>query len=261
MDSDATRLIGGLLARFVSAQAGTWNHDQWLGLLASVRAAGFTQMSNDEIGRLLEQTQDETRHPSGDGEHTYDVALSFAGEDRVYVEEVARLLQADDISTFYDRFEQDALWGKDLYVHLDNVYRRASRFCVMFISAAYAAKLWTGHERRSIQAKDFISNAAGDILPARFDDTEVPGLRPQMAYVDLRHTSPAQLAGLIASKVRGRHAEMFRNALTSALASAESYLAPQQLATADEIASEIRLAFRRSGYAPTKELLLPVYFV
>jgi hypothetical protein len=107
----------------------------------------------------------------------YDVALSFAGEDRAYVEQVAHALKAEGIRTFYDAFERDDLWGKDLYVHLDDVYRKASNYCVMFISAAYASKLWTGHERRSIQAKDFVSNAEGNVLPARFDDTELPGLR------------------------------------------------------------------------------------
>ena len=35
----------------------------------------------------------------------YDVALSFAGENREYVEEVATVLRASGIKVFYDKFE------------------------------------------------------------------------------------------------------------------------------------------------------------
>lgn len=35
----------------------------------------------------------------------YDVAFSFAGEDRDYVEQVAALLQASAIKVFYDKFK------------------------------------------------------------------------------------------------------------------------------------------------------------
>lgn len=36
----------------------------------------------------------------------YDVALSFAGGNRDYVEKVASLLKNDEVRVFYDRFEQ-----------------------------------------------------------------------------------------------------------------------------------------------------------
>ncbi|RGL79661.1 TIR domain-containing protein [Eggerthella lenta] len=45
----------------------------------------------------------------------YDVALSFAGEDRQVVEEIALMLVESGVRVFYDEFEQDILWGKDLY--------------------------------------------------------------------------------------------------------------------------------------------------
>ncbi len=37
---------------------------------------------------------------------SYQVALSFAGEQRWYVEEVAKGLKACGVSVFYDRFER-----------------------------------------------------------------------------------------------------------------------------------------------------------
>ncbi len=40
----------------------------------------------------------------------YDVALSFAGEDRDYVEEVATILKSFKVRVFYDKFEETNLW-------------------------------------------------------------------------------------------------------------------------------------------------------
>jgi len=53
--------------------------------------------------------------------YEYDVALSFAGEDREYIEKVADKLDQDGIKVFYDKFEEIDLWGKNLYDHLDDV--------------------------------------------------------------------------------------------------------------------------------------------
>lgn len=133
-------------------------------------------------------------------DYDYDVALSFAGEDREYVETVAEILHQLGVKVFYDKYEEADLWGKDLYTHLDSVYQKKSRYCVMFISNFYKEKLWTNHERESAQARAFIEKQEY-ILPVRFDDTEIPGIRPTTGYIDLRHKTPSDLAYLIAEKI------------------------------------------------------------
>ncbi len=90
--------------------------------------------------------------------------------------------------------------GKDLVEHFDYIYRQASRYCVMFISAAYAAKPWARHERRSALARA-LEEEGEYILPARFDDTELPGLRPTVHYLDLREIAPATLVEFIVEKL------------------------------------------------------------
>ena len=52
----------------------------------------------------------------------YDIALSFAGEDRQIAASLARILRGHNISVFYDKYEQADLWGRDLYEHLADVY-------------------------------------------------------------------------------------------------------------------------------------------
>jgi hypothetical protein len=131
--------------------------------------------------------------------YSYDVCLSFAGEDRAYVKKVARDLKAAGVRVFFDEFED--LWGADLFEHLDRVYSKLSRCCVIFCSKSYAKKLWTNHERKSAQARAFEENS-DYILPARFDDTEIPGIRKTVGYIDLRATTPEELAVKIIAKVR-----------------------------------------------------------
>jgi len=129
----------------------------------------------------------------------FDVCLSFAGEQRSYVELVARGLKERGYAVFYDADEQADLWGKDLTEHFEHVYRVASRACVMFISTEYAEKPWTKHERRSALSRALEEDEY--VLPARFDDTELPGLGPTIGYIDLAEFAPATLVDLLAEKL------------------------------------------------------------
>lgn len=130
----------------------------------------------------------------------FDIALSFAGEDRVYVDQVARRLRELGVSVFYDLFEEADLWGKNLYEHLTNVYLHKARFTVLFISAAYREKLWANHERRAAQSRAF-QEAEEYILPARFDETDIPGILPTTGYISLTNRSPDELVSLITKKL------------------------------------------------------------
>lgn len=135
-------------------------------------------------------------------EYKYDVAFSFAGEDREYVHRVAEVLQANGIRVFYDKFEEVDIWGKDLGIHFDYVYRRSARYCIPFISQHYQEKIWANYEIRTAISRAIEANVEY-ILPARFDDTQIEGIRPSLAYIDLRKYTPEEFADLIAKKVGG----------------------------------------------------------
>lgn len=131
----------------------------------------------------------------------YDIALSFAGEDRQFVDKVAEILKSENVKVFYDKFETVDLWGKDLALHFDYVYRKSARYCVPFISKSYKEKIWTRHEIRTAISRAIVENEEY-ILPARFDDTELDGIRPTIGFVDLRYTSPEKLAEMILEKLK-----------------------------------------------------------
>jgi hypothetical protein len=130
----------------------------------------------------------------------YDIAVSFAGEDRSIVEKFVNALAANNISVFYDSWEQAQLWGKDLYQHLDMIYQQAAQYCVIFISENYVKKAWTKHELRSAQARAFQQNSEY-ILPIKLDDTELPGLPITIAYIDFRHTSIQEIVNYLSEKI------------------------------------------------------------
>jgi hypothetical protein len=130
----------------------------------------------------------------------YDVAISFAGEQRTEAEAIAACLTARDVKVFYDRYEQAGLWGKDLYEHLSDVYYKKARFCLMLVSAAYANKVWPTHERRNAQARA-LSEKNEYILPVRFDDTEIPGLLPTVGYLRFQDHGVEGICSILLEKL------------------------------------------------------------
>lgn len=153
------------------------------------------------VGRVSGRTVYKVVSVTGaDIAETYEIVLSFAGEDREFVEQVAQLLRLNEVSLFYDSYEQASLWGKNLIEHLHKVYSSSARYCVMFISKHYAEKVWPTHERRSAFEKA-IEAKEEYILPARFDDTEIPGLHKHIGYIDLRKETPESLARLVLKKL------------------------------------------------------------
>jgi len=132
----------------------------------------------------------------------YDVALSFADEDRSHAEAVATQLKSRGTRVFYDLYEQADLWGKDLYQHLQTVYRDKARFCVIFVSADYARKLWTRHELQQAQARAFAEHAEY-ILPVRLDETALPGLNSTVGYLDGRKHDAGAIVDMLLKKLEG----------------------------------------------------------
>lgn len=133
-------------------------------------------------------------------ELNYDVVLSFAGEERAYVEEFANILVAHGLEVFYDKMEEANLWGKDLVTHFQRVYRDLGRYCVMFISADYESKVWTRHERRSALERA-LQERDEYILPVKFDETNLPGLSTTTGYLPAAEYTPDALARILFRKL------------------------------------------------------------
>jgi len=115
----------------------------------------------------------------------FDIAISFAGEDREIAEELASKLRTKDIEVFYDRFFKGELWGKELTKYFQDVYGPKTRFVVVLISEYYPIKDWTDFEF-SIMREEAKKRKTEFILPVRIDDTEIEGIKPDVAYLDFQ---------------------------------------------------------------------------
>ncbi|MBE9870580.1 TIR domain-containing protein [Campylobacter concisus] len=133
--------------------------------------------------------------------YEYDVALSFAGENREYVEEVAIFLKDFGVKVFYDNFKQDEIWGKNLFEYLQDIYQNKAKYTIVFISNQYKNKKWTRHEYRSAQVRALNEIEQEYILPVKFDDTELPGLNENLAYVSAKNKTPKEIADFFINKI------------------------------------------------------------
>jgi len=151
-------------------------------------------------GPMIDITAQESKKKLPE-KYEFDVALSFAGEQREYVERVANILARRGLEVFYDRFQQSQMWGKNLIEYFQEVYYSKSKFCIMFISNDYLRKMWPVHERRSATARDL--EVFGEyVLPVIFEDVDVPGLDKYKGYLDARKLGPEDVARIFLKKLQ-----------------------------------------------------------
>lgn len=73
----------------------------------------------------------------------YDVALSFAGEDRVFADHLRNHLEEHDLTVFYDKSEEAKILAGDVEAILGPKYSTESRFVVAVLGERYGLKRWT----------------------------------------------------------------------------------------------------------------------
>ncbi|QIS42963.1 TIR domain-containing protein [Clavibacter capsici] len=91
----------------------------------------------------------------------YDIALSFAGEDRAYANALRNHLEDLGHVVFYDNAEQHRFLGQDIEAFMRPIYESGSRFVVAVLGEMYGRKRWTLFEASAY--RDRI--AAGEVIP------------------------------------------------------------------------------------------------
>lgn len=133
-----------------------------------------------------EATGEPPANREGGPGYKYDLAVSFAGEQRAFVEEVVRGLNLPKERVFYDADYKAELLGEDLAEVFTKLYRDEARYVAMFISREYAEKEWCRVERRAALRRRMLTKGAY-ILPIRLDTTkldEVEGLLGTIGDLD-----------------------------------------------------------------------------
>lgn len=172
--------------------------DYLLQLSGAIEDYGKTTPGSKAVSERILSTEKARLQPKE--KFNYDIALSYASEDRQLVDQVAKLLVKSGVKVFYDQFEKANLWGKDLYTYLMDVYMRA-KFCVMFLSKNYANSRWTDHERKAAQSSAF-KMSREYILPVRLDHATIDGILPVTAYVEWKDEGAEGITHLLLQKLQ-----------------------------------------------------------
>lgn len=134
--------------------------------------------------------------------HQFAVGLSFPGEARALVQQIALELerQIGPDSYFYDSNYVSQLARPALDSLLQDIYRNRSTLVVAFIGANYQRKDWCGVEFRAVRdiimAKDHQR-----VMFVRLDDGDVDGVFRTDGFVDATAFSPAQIASFICQRL------------------------------------------------------------
>jgi hypothetical protein len=133
--------------------------------------------------------------------HVFDVALSFPGEVRPLVEEIAHELERKlgPNSYFYDNNYVSQLARPSLDTLLQSIYSR-SKLDVVFLSADYNNKDWCGVEFRAIREIIF-KRENSRVMFVKTDDGIVDGIFKTDGYIDARKFDPSKISDFICERL------------------------------------------------------------
>lgn len=136
--------------------------------------------------------------------HKFDVALSFPGEYRDYVNRVSKKLDEElgKNRHFYDENYKSQLAAPSLDLLLQDIYRNRSELVVVFICEKYNEKKWCGLEFRAIRDVLFANSSTRKIMYIKMDEGQVEGVLNTDGYIDGRSHSPEEIAEYIIERIR-----------------------------------------------------------
>lgn len=134
--------------------------------------------------------------------YEFDVAVSFAGDDRDIVKALVDELKARGMEVFYDFDAQAILWGKDLRKELGRVYSEDAQFMVVCLSDEYPERDWPtfefeiGKAASHKRTEDYLLPlVVGSSRPA------IVGLPAHVGHIDLAHRTIEDVADLLQEKL------------------------------------------------------------
>lgn len=170
------------------------------------------------------------------GSHRFTIALSFPGEHRTFVKQVADCLAATfgEQHILYDDYHDVEFARLDLDVYLPKLYHTESELIVLFLCPEYAKKRWCGLELRHIRQL-FVTEHSKRIFLLSFDnpgDLSELGILPGDGYIDIE--SKKLNPQLVAERILKR-LEINRKTTTSSVSHQDVTLTKSALHSQSEL--------------------------
>lgn len=105
-------------------------------------------------------------------DYEYDIALSFAGENRELARHLAEQFEVMDATVFYDEYFEANFLGKTWNDEFKRIFAQDSRLVVCLLDENHNLKIWPTFERECFQPR----TAEAAIIPVFLDDTPFIGI-------------------------------------------------------------------------------------
>ncbi|MFG2340888.1 TIR domain-containing protein [Streptomyces yangpuensis] len=179
-------------------------------------------------------------------DHVFDLAVSFAGEQRAYVEQVVEACKGLRLTVLYDRDQTVELWGRNLITSFRRAYNGSqARYVAPFISKEYLAKPYPMDEFRAMLVPA-IENADDYILPVTIGEVAIPPelLSPAIGFLRSEDYTPDQLAHAFERRLEGSRATRRTGTASPAGSTARSLRVPMTTPGSFSRYRELELSFR-----------------
>lgn len=155
---------------------------------------------NDRVKNNMQKSIDKSDTKKQNSGFDFDIALSFAGSERDFAEQIANELKQKGLDVFYDDFFKEQLWGKNLVDFFEEIYSKKSKYCLILVSEKYKNRQWTIHERKSAQMRQLKKKGEEYILPVKVDEVSLPGLPDSVGYISIDEGAE-KIADMFAEKL------------------------------------------------------------
>ena len=133
--------------------------------------------------------------------NTYTIAVSYASEQRYYVEKFVDYFIRKNINIYYDRNEQTQMLGTLLHEKLQEIYTEDTYYRIIFLSKDYIDKPITKMESEYILADNVYQK--NKLYVFKFDETTLPGLNRNFVYSTIKdYPNPEDYAELIYDAIK-----------------------------------------------------------
>lgn len=105
-------------------------------------------------------------------EFEFDIAISFAGENRALAKHIAEQLAVLDVQVFYDENFESNYLGKTWSKEFTRIFGSASRYVICLLDSNHQDKIWPTFEREVFLPRII----KGDVIPIYLDNTSITGI-------------------------------------------------------------------------------------
>lgn len=132
-----------------------------------------------------------------DKDYEFDVAISFAGENREVARVISDELQSLDCSVFFDELYEANYLGGAWRKQFEDIFKNRSRVVICILDRNHADKIWPTFERECFSPR--VADEA--VIPVFLDDTKFPGISQDIIGIVFKRDDSKSLANQIADDI------------------------------------------------------------